>query len=81
MLNPEEMGLFRERIRLMDRKIQPGLTKLQWSSMGSSSAFIQDSLLHVDMVGTHSSPLTDVVMCTLLFLLYELFVFRFLTVL
>lgn len=70
MLSPDEMGLFRERIRLMDKKIQPGLTKLLWSSTGSSNIFIQDCLLHVDKVGTHSSPLTDVAMCTVLFLLY-----------
>ncbi|XP_073510575.1 dynein axonemal heavy chain 2 isoform X2 [Phyllobates terribilis] len=49
-LSPEERGLFRERIRFLDKKIQPGLTKLQWSSKGASSAFINDCLLHASKI-------------------------------
>lgn len=50
MLSPEELGLFRERIRFIDKKIQPGLTKLLWLSKGASNIFIRDCLLHVDKV-------------------------------
>ncbi|XP_062240587.1 dynein axonemal heavy chain 2 [Platichthys flesus] len=49
-LSPDELGLFRERIHLMDMKIQPGLTKLMWLSKGPSHLFIRDCLLHVDKV-------------------------------
>lgn len=58
MLSPDEYGLFRERIRVTDKKINPGLTKLLWSSMGSSKVFIRDGLVHVDEVPTHTSTLT-----------------------
>ncbi|XP_071375886.1 dynein axonemal heavy chain 2, partial [Centroberyx affinis] len=49
-LTPDELGLFRERIRFLDKKIQPGLTKLLWSSKGTSSLFISDCNLHVSKV-------------------------------
>uniref|UniRef100_W5N7B2 Dynein axonemal heavy chain 2 n=1 Tax=Lepisosteus oculatus TaxID=7918 RepID=W5N7B2_LEPOC len=45
-LSQEELGLFRERIRFLDKKIQPGLSKLLWSSKGASSYFINDCRLH-----------------------------------
>ncbi|XP_030578556.1 dynein heavy chain 2, axonemal [Archocentrus centrarchus] len=48
MLSPDEMGLFREKMRLMDKKIQPCLTKLLWISKGASNVFIRDCLLYVD---------------------------------
>ncbi len=35
-LSQEERGLFRERIRFLDKKIHPGLTKLTWASKGIS---------------------------------------------
>ncbi|XP_068615161.1 dynein axonemal heavy chain 2-like [Brachionichthys hirsutus] len=50
MLSPEELSLFWERICFMDKKIQPGLTRVLWSSKGASNVFIQDCLLHVDKV-------------------------------
>ncbi|KAM7366101.1 hypothetical protein PAMP_015569 [Pampus punctatissimus] len=50
MLSPDELGLFREQIRFLDKKIQPGLTKLSWLSKGTSNVFIRDCLLHVDKV-------------------------------
>ncbi|XP_039997326.1 dynein heavy chain 2, axonemal [Xiphias gladius] len=50
MLSSDELGLFRERIHFMDKKIQPGLTKLLWLSKGASNVFIHDCLLHVDKV-------------------------------
>ncbi|PIO38637.1 hypothetical protein AB205_0076840, partial [Aquarana catesbeiana] len=49
-LSTEERSLFRERIRFLDKKIQPGLTKLHWSSKGASSAFINDCLLHASKI-------------------------------
>ncbi|XP_053575482.1 dynein axonemal heavy chain 2 [Bombina bombina] len=49
-LSPAERGLFREQIRFLDKKIQPGLSKLRWSSKGVSSAFINDCLLHISKV-------------------------------
>ena len=39
-LSAEERALFRERIRFLDRKIHPGLTKLTWASKGISDYFI-----------------------------------------
>ncbi|XP_033636218.1 dynein heavy chain 2, axonemal-like isoform X2 [Asterias rubens] len=39
-LSLEERGLFRERIRHLDKKIHPGLTKLTWASKGISDFFI-----------------------------------------
>uniref|UniRef100_A0A3P8VN13 Dynein axonemal heavy chain 2 n=1 Tax=Cynoglossus semilaevis TaxID=244447 RepID=A0A3P8VN13_CYNSE len=50
MLSPDELGLFRERLRLLDKKVQPGLTKVLWSSKGPSNLFVRDCLLHVDKV-------------------------------
>uniref|UniRef100_A0A3Q1IX48 Dynein axonemal heavy chain 2 n=1 Tax=Anabas testudineus TaxID=64144 RepID=A0A3Q1IX48_ANATE len=50
MLSPSELGLFRERIRLIDKKIQPGLNKLLWLTKGASNVFIRDCLQHVDKV-------------------------------
>ncbi|XP_029311197.1 LOW QUALITY PROTEIN: dynein heavy chain 2, axonemal [Cottoperca gobio] len=50
MLSPDEMGLFRERINYMDKKIQPGLTKLMWFSKGAANVFIRDCLQHVNKV-------------------------------
>ena len=34
ILEPEERILFKERIRFLDKKILPGMTKLTWSSKG-----------------------------------------------
>lgn len=41
-LSLEERGLFRERIRFLDKKIHPGLTKLTWASKGISDYFVTD---------------------------------------
>ena len=41
-LSTEERGLFRERIRFLDKKIHPGLTKLTWASKGISDYFVSD---------------------------------------
>ncbi|XP_029437782.1 dynein heavy chain 2, axonemal isoform X2 [Rhinatrema bivittatum] len=42
VLATEERSLFRERIRFLDKKIQPGLTKLHWSSKGKCKEFIAE---------------------------------------
>ncbi|XP_063305793.1 dynein axonemal heavy chain 2 [Pelobates fuscus] len=49
-LSHGERGLFRERIRFLDKKFQPGLTKLHWSSKGASNAFINECLLHASKI-------------------------------
>ncbi|XP_051799543.1 dynein axonemal heavy chain 2 isoform X2 [Acanthochromis polyacanthus] len=50
MLSPDELGLFRERIHFIDKKIQPGLTSLQWSSKDASSVIARECLLYIDKV-------------------------------
>lgn len=50
MLSTEERGLFRERIRYLDRKIHPGLKKLLWSLKGASTVFISECRLHASKV-------------------------------
>ncbi|XP_062301425.1 dynein axonemal heavy chain 2 [Scomber scombrus] len=50
MLSPDELGLFRERICFLDKKIHPGLSKLLWLSKGTSNVFVRDCLHHVDKV-------------------------------
>ena len=42
MLSADERGLFRERIRFLDKKVQPGLLKLTWSSKGISEYYVAD---------------------------------------
>lgn len=42
VLSPEERALFKERIRFLDRKIHPGLTKLSWASKGVSEYYVND---------------------------------------
>ena len=42
MLSHEERNLFRERIRFLDKKVQPGLTKLTWASKGISEYYVAD---------------------------------------
>ncbi|XP_030042289.1 dynein axonemal heavy chain 2 [Microcaecilia unicolor] len=50
VLTMEERCLFRERIRFLDKKIQPGLTKLHWSSKGKSKEFIAECRLYASKV-------------------------------
>ena len=52
-LSQEERGLFRERIRFLDKKIHPGLTKLTWASKGISDYFISECRMHASKVNTH----------------------------
>lgn len=52
-LSPDTLGLFQERIHFLDKKIQPGLSKLLWSSKGATSLFINDCRLHASKVRIH----------------------------
>ncbi|RKO93650.1 dynein heavy chain and region D6 of dynein motor-domain-containing protein [Blyttiomyces helicus] len=45
-LSPEEHWLFRERIRFLDRKINPGLTSLTWASKGITEYFVKECRRH-----------------------------------
>ena len=50
-LSQEERGLFKERIRFLDKKIHPGLTKLTWASKGISDYFVNECRIHASKVG------------------------------
>eukprot|EP00106_Octopus_bimaculoides_P014248 XP_014781690.1 PREDICTED: dynein heavy chain 2, axonemal-like [Octopus bimaculoides] len=41
-LNQNERGLFKERIKFLDKKISPGLSKLTWNSKGTTDSFITE---------------------------------------
>ena len=41
-----ERGLFKERIRSLDKKIHPGLSKLTWASKGISEFFVGECRMH-----------------------------------
>ncbi|KXS19215.1 hypothetical protein M427DRAFT_507867 [Gonapodya prolifera JEL478] len=45
-LSQEEHHLFKERMRFLDRKINPGLMSLTWSSKGIADYFVKDCLRH-----------------------------------
>ncbi|KAI9101992.1 dynein heavy chain and region D6 of dynein motor-domain-containing protein [Phlyctochytrium arcticum] len=45
-LSNEEHQLFRERIRFLDRKINPGLTSLTWASKGITDYFVKECRRH-----------------------------------
>lgn len=55
VLSPEERKLFRDRIRQLDKKIQPGLLKLTWSSKGHTDLFLQDCRIQAGKVEALSS--------------------------
>lgn len=48
-LQPKERALFKERIRSLDKKIRPGMTKLTWASQGIQ-LFVSDCRLHAQQV-------------------------------
>lgn len=50
VLSFEERGLFRERIRSLDKKIRPGLSKLTWASKGISEYFVGECRGHAKKV-------------------------------
>ncbi len=45
-LQPRERALFRERIRSLDKKLQPGFTKLTWESDGVLEYFVVECRAH-----------------------------------
>ncbi|KAI8915474.1 dynein heavy chain and region D6 of dynein motor-domain-containing protein [Powellomyces hirtus] len=45
-LSPEEHLLFKERIRFLDRKINPGLLNLTWASKGITDYFVKECRRH-----------------------------------
>ncbi|XP_021360073.1 dynein heavy chain 2, axonemal-like isoform X4 [Mizuhopecten yessoensis] len=49
-LSVEERGLFKERIRFLDKKIHPGLTKLTWASKGISDFFVTDCRINASKI-------------------------------
>lgn len=49
-LLPNERSLFRERIRSLDKKIRPGMTKLTYASEGILDYFVSDCRLHAQKV-------------------------------
>ena len=53
-LSPEERNLFRERIKLLERKVYPGLTKLTWASDVSDS-YINDCRLAASKVQAYTN--------------------------
>ncbi|XP_066933177.1 dynein axonemal heavy chain 2-like [Clytia hemisphaerica] len=52
ILTPEERALFKERIRFLDKKIHPGLTKLSWASKGISEYYVNECRLNSNKVQT-----------------------------
>ncbi|XP_053425879.1 dynein axonemal heavy chain 2 isoform X5 [Nycticebus coucang] len=52
MLSPDEQALFKERIRFLDKKIHPGLKKLNWALKGASAFFITECRIHASKVQT-----------------------------
>ncbi|XP_077357601.1 dynein axonemal heavy chain 2 isoform X2 [Festucalex cinctus] len=68
MLSPIELGLFSKKIHFLDKKIQPGFTKLYWMFKISSNTFVKDCLVHVSKVqvivdGYKASNLTITNLC------------------
>ncbi|XP_022235820.1 dynein heavy chain 2, axonemal-like [Limulus polyphemus] len=50
VLSPEEKGLFRQKIRFLDKRIQPGLTTLTWVSSNVVHYYIADCRHHCQKV-------------------------------
>ncbi|KAJ1497440.1 Dynein heavy chain 2, axonemal [Coelomomyces lativittatus] len=46
VLSPEELLLFRERVRFLDRKMGPGLSSLTWASKGMTDYFVKECRKH-----------------------------------
>ena len=51
-LQPKERALFKERIRSLDKKLQPGYTKLTWESEGVLEYFVVECRTHAYKVLT-----------------------------
>ncbi|XP_057714813.1 dynein axonemal heavy chain 2 isoform X3 [Corythoichthys intestinalis] len=68
MLSPIELGLFSKKIHDLDKKIQPGFTKLFWMFKISSNTFVKDCIVHISKVqvivdGYKASNLTITNLC------------------
>nr|XP_057923809.1 dynein axonemal heavy chain 2 isoform X2 [Doryrhamphus excisus] len=50
MLSPIELGLFSKKIHMLDKKIQPGFTKLFWMFKISSNTFVKDCIVQISKV-------------------------------
>ncbi|KAI9188053.1 hypothetical protein H9P43_002444 [Blastocladiella emersonii ATCC 22665] len=50
VLSKEEVLLFRERVRFLDRKINPGLQSLTWASKGVTDYFVKECRKHAGEV-------------------------------
>jgi hypothetical protein len=53
-LSADELGLLREHICFLDKKIQPGLSKMLWFSEGASNFLINDYRLDANKVRTRT---------------------------
>jgi len=53
-LQPQERALFRERIRSLDKKLRPGMTKLTWASDGILE-YVSDCRTHAHKVSYDQS--------------------------
>jgi dynein heavy chain len=49
-LSKEEVLLFRERVRFLDRKINPGLVTLTWAAKGATDYFLKECRKHANEV-------------------------------
>ncbi|KAK4469213.1 hypothetical protein MN116_006788 [Schistosoma mekongi] len=47
-LNSDEYALFKERIKMLDKKLIPGLTKLHWTVKGLVEMFVNDCRIHAN---------------------------------
>nr|XP_015801752.2 dynein axonemal heavy chain 2 [Nothobranchius furzeri] len=47
-LSPNELGLFRDQVRVVDRAVEPGRSKLLFVNKGASEIFIRDCLRRVE---------------------------------
>ena len=47
-LKPEERLLFKERIRFLDKKLSPGMSKITWASKGLCESFVQECRIHAN---------------------------------
>ncbi|KAJ3123528.1 Dynein heavy chain 2, axonemal [Physocladia obscura] len=58
-LSKDELLLFKERIRFLDRKINPGLTNLTWASKGITDYFVKECRRHSQDVQKTVSEFID----------------------
>ena len=59
-LDEEELGLFRERIKFLDKRIHPGLVKFNWAQ-SVSDIYIQDCRINAVSYTHLTLPTTSLV--------------------